>query len=317
MNRQRILALIGLILGLILVMYTPQMKETVMTDNFHIENNVSYELLGNAHLTYDGVGHKQLTVMGGQYAISSNFNLFEIFCYGADMTIKTQVKPASIFSVGCNIHFDKPSYVRSHALLVGSNVTGTLNRASTGAFIASYPDTFVYYSLWLFRHPYSFVIGTLLLIGSLLALIKPLDIPERLLHLTGALWSVPVLLGALSLIYVVATVFFVAPGLREGNMEMVSIGLYIHIAMAWAMYLLALFGTYFMLSYQRGYMRYYPLVMGVLSPIMYGLPTLMLLLLSIIGFVYALVIPDLWRAKYLLKDYTNTSKGEKFGSKGK
>jgi hypothetical protein len=152
-----------------------------------------------------------------------------------------------------------------------------------------------------------------LFIGGLLGLIKPLDIPERLLHLRGALWSVPVLLGALGLIYIIATVFFVSTGLKEGDMDVVTIGLYIHIVVVWAMYLLALFGTYFMLSYQRGYMRYYPLVMGILSPIMYGLPTLMLLLLSIIGFLYALVIPDLWRGKYLLEDYKRTSKIRNLG----
>ncbi|UZN23724.1 hypothetical protein GM182_07700 [bacterium 3DAC] len=308
MNKQRILALITLVLGVFLLIYIPPIQDIAIKDTFYTENNVSFELLGNAHLIYDGVGHKQLTVMGGRYNLTSNYNLFKLFCYGADMTIETQIKPGTIFAVGCNIHFEKPSSVRTSALLIGTKLSGQLKKESINGNIVSYPDMFIYYSLWLFRHPYSFVIGTILLIGGLLVLIKPLDIPERLLHLRGALWGIPVLIGALSLLYIIATVFFVATGLKEGDVETLSVGLYMQIVMAWAMYLLTLFGTYFLLSNRRGYLRYYPIAMGILAPISYGISTLMLLILSLIGFVGVLVLPDLWRSKYLLKDYTRTSK---------
>lgn len=302
MNR-KVLSLITLIIGIVLLVYTPPKTHTILQDNFHIENNISYALLGNTHLTFSGVGHKHLTLMGGTYQLTSNLNIQHIDCYGSTLEITSQIKPVVIFSVGCNIHFLKPSSIRRLGLFIGSHITGDLKHDSRVASIISYDNPVIYYLLWPFRHHYSYIIGITLLIGSLLAIVKPMNIPQRLLHLPAALWGIPVLIGTLSLIYIIATFFFVAPSISQGNIEGALLGIYIHIAIAYTLLFMGIWGSYFLLSFRHGFLRYYPATVGIISFLSYGISTFMLMILVIIGFVGLIVTPDIAVAPFLLSSY--------------
>ncbi|HIE59321.1 MAG TPA: hypothetical protein EYP82_05205 [Hydrogenothermaceae bacterium] len=312
MNRKT-LSLITLIIGIILLVYTPPKTNIILKDNFRIENNISYALLGNAHLTFSGVGHKHLTLMGGTYQLTSNLNIQHIDCYGSTLEVTSQIKPVIIFSVGCNIHFLKPSSVRRLGLFIGSHITGALRHDSRVAYIITYDSPVIYYLLWPFRHPYSYIIGITLLIGSLLAIVKPMNIPQRLLHLPAALWGIPVFAGALSLIYIIATFFFVAPSISWGNIEGALLGIYIHIATAYTLLFMGIWGSYFLLSYKHGVLRYYPPILGIISFLSYRISTLMLMILVIIGFVGLIVIPDIATAPLLLNSYYQDAEYKNLG----
>ncbi len=295
---KKYIPILTILIGILLVVYTPSPFTTTMKDTFYLENNVSFEMLGNSHLIYNGVGHKQLTLMGGTYDITSNLNLSHLYCYGANVTFTTAVKPHFIFSVGCNITFKKPSSLRVAGIFIGSHISGKLS--GNNFLIVSNP--IVYYGLMPFRVPYTTFIGILLLISGIFSLAKPLPKPSRYLHLTGAMWGTPVFFGVMALVYIIASFFFVAPGIRELNFDVAMIGIYIHIISAYIFTLVVLFGMYFLLS-QKNLLSYYVLLMGIVALASYPIAMIMLLVMIPIGVLTLLLIPDIVHEKYMIDTY--------------
>ena len=124
LTRPRLLhPLIGIILSLFLL-FMPSTTTLTLTDNFNTPDNPSFLTLMDGIISYRGVGHKDITLMGGRYTLDISGDILRLTCYGSDVYFVSPVKPSSVFSVGCNLHFEKKSSPRMYALFIGSSVDG-------------------------------------------------------------------------------------------------------------------------------------------------------------------------------------------------
>jgi len=306
MNREVILTfprllhpLIGVILSLILLLM-PSTTNLILTDNFNTPDNPSFLTLMDGVITYGGVGHKDITLMGGKYTLDIKGDLLRLTCYGSDVYFVSPVKPSSVFSVGCSLHFEKKSSPRMYALLIGSKVKGPF-QGEGGVY--EIPSRTIYTLTAPFRHSGKDILGALLLIGSLLALIKPTPRPSRFLGLgSSIIFGIPIGVGLASLSHILIASFIVGPSLRHGNTLGALWGIYMHLILIYLYILLAIFGIYFFLS-MRGWWTYVLEIAVLMAFLGHTFTVGAILLMPVFGLLAVMLLPDIFMEKHRWESY--------------
>ena len=298
-HRRLLHPLIGIFLSLLLLLM-PSTTNLTLRDNFNTPDNPSFLTLMDGNITYSGVGHKDITLMGGRYTLDIKGDLLRFTCYGSDVYFVSPVKPGSVFSVGCHLHFENKSSPRMYALLVGSKVEGPFQG---GGSVYEIPSRAIYTLTAPFRRSGKDILGVLLLIGSLPALIKPITKPSRFLALGSAIiFGIPIGAGLASLSHILIASFIVGPSLRHGNTLEALGGIYMHLTLIYIYILLAIFGIYFFLSMGRWW-AYVVEIAVFIAFISHTFTVWTILLLPIFGLLAAMLLPDIFREKHRWESY--------------
>ena len=309
MGKNRVIyATIGLLLGILMLLIPTKGSTYMLQDHFNTPDNPSFLTLSSSHLVYKGVGHKQLTVMGGTYTVDANYNLSKVVCYGADITFLSPVRPASILSVGCLLNFTQPSRIRLYAIAVGSKIEGTLETQH----MVNIPSGIIYTLTSPFRHNATFLLALLLIGASILAMIKPLVKPSHPLNVGGIIIGMPVFLGIIAAIYIVGAFFVFGPSLRHMNITGILLGSYIHLFSVYLYIFFIFFGIYYAMSV-GGILAYTIYLTAIIAIINLYMGTVLFYLLLLVGYISIMLIPDMLWEKYRSEQYYRDSNYKTLG----